>query len=139
MLLAHPTVLYFLKFELGFFYMITYFWSHWFIAIGLVGRVNTNFHRSRGLSSARSLLRHVLAIGAFALTMLVFSRSFAPYSVFSGGDYKEVLAAVAPEYMGIVGLILGVFLAEQLLHYYCDRCLFRFRDPNIRKTVGPLI
>ena len=72
-MLAHPTVLYFLKFELGFFYMITYFWSHWFIAIGLVGRVNTNFHRGRGLSASRSLLRHVLAIGAFALTMLVFS------------------------------------------------------------------
>ena len=54
-------------------------------------------------------------------------------------DYKEVLSAVAPEWAGVVGLIMGAFLAEQLLHYYCDRCLFRFRDPDVRRAVAPLL
>ena len=30
-------------------------------------------------------------------------------------------------------------LAEQLLHYYCDRCLFRFRDAGVRRKVAPLL
>jgi hypothetical protein len=39
----------------------------------------------------------------------------------------------------VIGLVLGAFLAEQLLHYYCDRCLFRFRDPDVRRAVAPLL
>jgi len=57
-------------------------------------------------------------------------------SVFSGASYKEILDGVKLEYSGILGLLLGFFLAEQLLHYYCDRCLFRFRDPGVRKAVA---
>ena len=64
---------------------------------------------------------------------------FSQLSVFSGSDYKEVLAAVGPVYSTLLGIVLGLFLAEQLLHYYCDRCLFRFRDPGIRKCVAPLL
>ena len=34
---------------------------------------------------------------------------------------------------------MGFFLAEQLLHYYCDRRLFRFRDEGVRRAVAPLL
>lgn len=136
---AHPAILYFVRFELGFYYLIAYFWSHWIIAIGLVGRINTNFQKSRGASPGRSVLRHLLTLLAVAGSASVVHALYSRYNVFSGREYKEILAAVPAEYAAILGLVLGFFLAEQLLHYYCDRCLFRFRDPAVRKAVAPLL
>lgn len=138
-MLSHPTVLYLLQYRLGFFYLIAYFWSHWLIAIGLVGRINTNFHRERGLGPLRSIGRHLTELGFILLLVSPLYVFFSQLSVFSGSDYKEVLAAVGPDYSTLLGIVLGLFLAEQLLHYYCDRCLFRFRDPGIRKCVAPLL
>ena len=34
---------------------------------------------------------------------------------------------------------MGFFLGDQLVHYYCDRCLLRFRDAAGRRKVGPLV
>ena len=84
---------------------------------------------------APSLLRVVL----FVVPAALFYAVFGSYSVFSGNDYKEVLSAVWPDWTGVIGLVLGAFLAEQLVHYYCDRCLFRFRDPDVRRAVAPLL
>jgi hypothetical protein len=138
-MLAHPLVLYFLHWRLAFFYLIVYFWSHWLVAIGLVGRIHTNYQRAAGAAPARALFRHVTRLGAWVVVAWAFYWAFGQYSVFSGHDYKEVLSAVWPDWTGVVGLILGAFLAEQLLHYYCDRCLFRFRDPDVRRAVAPLL
>jgi hypothetical protein len=138
-MLAHPVVLYGLAFGLAFFYLIAYFWSHWLIAIGLTGRIHANFHRSRGLAPLRAVLRHALALGAVVVVLAPFYVVFEWASVFSGGRYKEILAAVGPDLSLLLGLLLGYFLAEQLLHYYCDRCLFRFRDPAVRRAVAPYV
>ncbi len=138
-MLVHPTVLYLVQFKLGFFFLIAYFWSHWFIAIGLTARINTNYHRGRGLNPLRAVLRHVFALGLVVGLVAPIYVGFNWASVFSGGDYKEVLNSVKLEYSMLLGLLLGFFLAKQLLHYYCDRCLFRFRDPGVRKAVAPLL
>lgn len=138
-MLAHPLFLYLVQWRLGFYYLIVYFWSHWFIAIGLVGRINANHYRERGASPLRALGAHLLTFGTVAGGAALFHLFFGSYAVFSGKRYREVLSVVLPEYAWIVGLILGVFLAEQLLHYYCDRCLFRFRDGDVRRAVSPLL
>jgi hypothetical protein len=138
-MLSHPLVLYFVHWRLAFFYIVVYFWSHWLVAIGLVGRIHTNYQRAAGATPARALLRHVTRLGGWVAVALFFYLMFGAYSVFSGGDYKEVLAAVTPDWTGVIGLVLGAFLAEQLLHYYCDRCLFRFRDADVRRAVAPLL
>jgi hypothetical protein len=138
-MLVHPFVLYNVNFGLAYYYMIAYFWSHWFIAIGLVARINSGHYRSLGSRPSVALLRHFLMIGALVAAIAIVTANHSEFRIFSGGGYKEILARVTPEEGAIVGVFLGIFLAEQLLHYYCDRCLFRMRDPAIRKTIGPLL
>jgi hypothetical protein len=138
-MLSHPLVLYFIHWRLAAWYLVVYFWSHWLVAIGLVGRIHTNSRRAAGASPARALWQHAIRLGAWVAVAGAFYAAFGSYNVFSGGRYKEVLSAVAPGWSSVVGLILGAFLAEQLLHYYCDRCLFRFRDPDVRRAVAPLL
>ena len=138
-MLSHPLVLYFVHWRLAFLYLVVYFWSHWLIAIGLTGRIHTNYHRAAGFTPARALLRYAAPLGALVAVAWLLYAEFGIYQVFSGSDYKEVLAAVWPDWTGVVGIVLGAFLAEQLLHYYCDRCLFRFRDPDVRRAVAPLL
>ena len=138
-MLSHPLVLYLVHWRLALFYLVVYFWSHWLIAIGLTGRIHTNYHRAAGVTPARALLRYAAPLGALVAVAYFFYAAFGTYQVFSGGDYKEVLSAVWPDWTGVIGLIMGAFLAEQLLHYYCDRCLFRFRDADVRRAVAPLL
>ncbi len=138
-MLSHPIVLYNVHYRLGFFYMIGYFWSHWFIAIGLVGRINVNYYRNRGLGRLRALSKHVFSLGGIVAAALLLHFSFGQYNSFAGKHYKSILSQVRPEHEILLGLVLGLFLAEQLLHYYCDRSLFRFRDPNVRGAVAPLL
>ena len=141
-MLSHPLVLYFVHWRLAFYYVAVYFWSHWLVAVGLVGRISTNFHRAAGASPQRALQLHVTRLGVWVIAAGAFAIAFGRFSMFSGNgrsDYKEVLSAVDPAWAAVVGAILGVFLAEQLLHYYCDRALFRFRDPDVRRAVAPLL
>jgi hypothetical protein len=138
-MLSHPLVLYFVHWRLAFFYIVVYFWSHWLVAIGLVGRIHTNYHRAGGATPARALLRYAVPLGAWLAVVGFFYAAFGSYAVFSGDDYRQVLSAVWPDWRGVIGLVMGAFLAEQLLHYYCDRCLFRFRDPDVRRAVAPLL
>ena len=76
-----------------------------------------------------------VALAAAALT------SLADYGLFNsdGFRYKQLLAQIGPAQTLVIGLVLGFFLAERLLHYYCDRCLFRFRDEGVRRAVSPLL
>jgi len=138
-MLSHPVVLFLVHYRLGLYYFIGYFWSHWLIAIGLVGRINVNYYRNRGLARMQAIGRHLLSVGTIAAVAIALHVVYGRYDVFSGRDYKEVLGAVTPEYQLLLGLVLGLFLAEQLLHYYCDRSLFRFRDPDVRSIVAPLL
>jgi hypothetical protein len=138
-MLAHPLVLFLVRWRLASYYLIVYFFSHWLIAIGLTARIHTNFHRAAGATPARALLRHASRLGGFVVAAWLFYAAYGRYAVFSGSDYREVLSAVWPDWTGVIGLVMGAFLAEQLLHYYCDRCLFRFRDADVRRAVAPLL
>ena len=126
---------------LAYAYVMAYLWSHWFIAIALVGRINTRFYRSRGDSPAIALLRHAAVLGAIAGVVMLLTERHKDYLLFTAAEfrYKELLAAITPEQALVIGGILGFFLAEQLVHYYCDRCLFRFRDAEVRGRVAPLL
>lgn len=126
---------------IGLLYVIAYLWSHWLIALGLVGRINGHYYQSRGETRGLALLRHVAILSGIVGLVLVLTHSYNDYLLFSvsGFAYKERLAAIAHADRWIIGAVMGFFLAEQLVHYYCDRCLFRFRDPVIRSKVGPLL
>ena len=142
---VHPVFLHFAvlagNYYLGFLYVISYLWSHWFIAIGLVSRLNSRYYESRGDPPGKAWLRHLATVGGLALFVWGFTYHYGSYGVFNMGEfrYKEVLAGIAPDQALVVGFFLGFFLAEQLLHYYCDRRLFRFRDPGVRRAVAPLL
>ncbi len=126
---------------LGLLYVVTYLWSHWFIAVGLVSRINTRHYRSRGETGGFAALRHVAVVGGIAGVVILATAPYTDYVLFNTPQfaYKSVLDAIAPARAWIIGLAMGFFLAEQLVHYYCDRCLFRFRDPRVRRKVAPLV
>ena len=144
-ILLHPLLLYgsvyYRERGLAYLYLLAYLWSHWFIAIGLVGRINTGYYRRHGNSRAKSLGHHVLLIGAITGAVWLLTYPFTDYGLFNtdGFRYKQLLAQIGPGQTLAIGLALGFFLAEQLLHYYCDRRLFRFRDEGVRRAVAPLL
>lgn len=144
-ILAHPLLLYasvhYKDHTLAHLYILAYLYSHWFIAIGLVGRINTGFYQRQGESPARSRVHHALLIGGIACAVWLLTQPFVDYGLFNtdGYRYKRLLAQIAPGHVVWIGLALGFFLAEQLLHYYCDRRLFRFRDEGVRRAVAPLL
>jgi hypothetical protein len=138
-MLSHPLVLYFVHWGLAAYYFAAYLVSHWLVAIGLVGRIHTNHRRAAGATRVRALLQYGVRLAPFVAAAWLFDLAFGSFNAFSGGGYKQVLSSVWPHMRGVLGLILGAFLAEQLLHYYCDRCLFRFRDPDVRRAVAPLL
>ncbi len=144
-ILLHPLLLYgsvhFKEPALAYLYILAYLWSHWFIAIGLVGRINTGHYRRQGDSKLKSLLHHALLISAITILVWLVTQPFMAYGLFNtdGFRYKQLLAQIGPTQTLAIGLALGFFLAEQLLHYYCDRRLFRFRDEGVRRAVAPLL
>jgi hypothetical protein len=144
-ILLHPLLLYgsihFRDQELAYLYLLAYLWSHWFIAIGLVGRINTRYYQRQGASRAQSLGQHMLLLGAISGAVWLLTLPYTEYGLFNtdGFRYKQLLDQIGPTQTLAIGLVLGFFLAEQLLHYYCDRCLFRFRDEGVRRAVAPLL
>ena len=143
---SHPVLLYFAvrheQYVLASVYVIAYLWSHWLIAIGLVAHINVGYYRKqRGYGLGAAVLRHVLTLGAIVVLVIFLTIAYAQYGLFdtSNFEYKKILAGIPDAERGLIGFVMGLFLAEQLVHYYCDRCLFRMRDPGIRKTVGALL
>jgi hypothetical protein len=126
---------------IAFLYIMAYLWSHWFIAVGLVSRINSRYYQSRGVSPGHALARHALVLGSIALVVWLVTYFHTDYGLFNtdGFAYKKILAGIDPAQRVVIGLVLGFYLAEQLVHYYCDRRLFRFRDPGVRARVAPLL
>ena len=125
----------------AFLYLFAYLWSHWLIAVGLSARINSRYYRTRGDSPFMAMLRHLAVMGFIIGLVYLVVEGNKQYLLFNtdGFRYKEILAGIPPEQTLVVGLVLGYFLAEQLLHYYADRRLFRFRDPGVRRKVEPLL
>jgi hypothetical protein len=135
---SHPVLLY----KKLIFYPLAYMWSHWLIATGLVSRININYiSTSESKPKKDAILRHLLIIGGITALVWGVTQNFRAYSVLNSdfAEIKTLAAGAWNENRFLAGLLLGYFLAEQHLHYYCDRCLFRFKDDNIRKTVGSLL
>jgi len=126
---------------IAFLYVMAYLWSHWFIAVGLVSRINSRYYQGLGSSPGRALARHAMVLGSIALVVWLGTYAYTDYGLFNtdGFAYKKILAGIPPSERIAIGLVMGFFLAEQLVHYYCDRRLFRFRDPGVRARVAPLL
>ena len=129
------------SYPLAYAYIITYLWSHWLIAIGLVSRINIRYHQAHGESRGRAIGLHLVAVGAITGVVWLIFGKWGRYNLFNTDRlaYKDVLAAIPPELAPWIGVLFGCFLCEQLLHYYCDACLFRFRDAGVRRVVAPLV
>ena len=91
--------------------------------------------------AADGRLRHGAVLAFIAALVFLATQRHQEFLLFNTDRfrYKELLASISPEQVVVVGLVLGFFLGEQLVHYYCDRCLFRFRNPGIRRRVAPLL
>jgi hypothetical protein len=126
---------------LGLLYIVAYLWSHWLVAVGLATRINTRYYEGLGESPGFALLRHAAVMGAIVGAVLLVTAPYLDYVLFNTAEYayKARLASIEPASEWLLGLALSFFLGDQLLHYYCDRCLFRFRDPGVRRKVGPLV
>jgi len=137
----HPVLLYFGPLGLGLCYAAAYLWSHWFIATALVTRIHTSAQIAQGLSRRFAYLRHLLIVGGVTLSVWLITRPNTRFHILSLEDfeYKQVLNSLEPTELWLAGIFLGFFLGEQLVHYYCDRCLFRFKDPGVRAAVGPYL
>lgn len=137
---SHPFILSFINDGLFPFYVVAYLWSHWLIAIGLVARINTH-HQEQGGARSRThaALRHAALLFGIALVVGFLTYPHDLLNLFSREDYRSTLSRIPGDKRAWAGLLFGFFLAEQLVHYYCDRVLFRFRDPFMRKTVAPLL
>jgi hypothetical protein len=121
-------------------YIITYLWSHWFIAIGLVSRVNAGYLEAEGRRRSRAWLTHALTIAAIAASFFLIEANWFRFELFRSPEYRNVLHEIGQSSDALlIGFMLGFLLGEQLLHYYCDRCMFRFRDPAVRAKVAPLL
>jgi hypothetical protein len=138
-ILFHPTLLYFLPQGTSIFWYISYLWSHWLIATGLSMKINTHFNEERGSSHAKALMSHVAVIGGIALSVWLLTKALAPLALLSKDiwDVHEILRTLEPNMFTIIGLFYGFILGEQLVHYYCDRQLFRFKNEDVRKIVSP--
>lgn len=137
----HPLFLYFSKLGLNPYWYISYLWSHWIVATTLAMRINSRFQISKGVSIWRAFANHAAIIVSISLFVVLFTRAFKDYSFFDK-DFWEIYEAIRtlpPENYTLIGLILGFFLGEQLVHYYCDRWLYRFKDPQVRQAVAPHI
>lgn len=140
-MLFHPVFLYFTNTRLLVYWHFAYLWSHWIIAVALTTRVNVAFHRQQGCSQAKSWLNHGLVIGGVVALVSLIVWPFEGLGIFNKDfdDARELLRTLPQDRYLIVGLFFGYMLGEQLVHYYCDGCLFRFRDERVRKVVAPLL
>ncbi len=140
-ILFHPLFLYFSTTILFYYWHLAYLWSHWLIAIALTARVNVGYNLKTGMSLRRALLSHAAIIGLIVIVVGIYVEPFKEMSLLSKDfiDAREIIRLLPPSTYTLVGLFFGFTLGEQLVHYYCDRCLFRFKDERVRATIGPLL
>jgi hypothetical protein len=138
---AHPLLLYYGPEGFGIYYSIAYLWSHWFIATALVSRIHFNYQRSLGVEKWRAVAHHVLILGAVIGSVWAMTTRYTHFHILSMETerYPAFLESLTQTKWWFAGIFMGYFLGEQLVHYYCDRCLFRFKDPETRKAVLPFL
>ena len=145
---SHPLFLYAGTFEnsstlpFPLLWQVSYFVSHWLIAILLTHKVNSShLTRSAGSRWKATFLHFFPLLGLVSATSILLY-FYGNQSILSGLDYlgvRAVLHQIKPEATLIAGIFFGYSLAEQLVHYWCDRCLYRFQDEKTRARVAPLL
>jgi hypothetical protein len=140
-MLFHPALLYFSGPSFFVYWHISYLWSHWIIASYLSAKINVGFEMQRRKSFARSVAEHLLIVGGMSAMIVAVFSPFAGMSLLNGDfvDARETIRLLSPDQYLWVGIYFGFGLGEQLVHYYCDRCLFRFKNANVREAVAPLL
>ncbi len=115
-------------------YYFVYLVTHWTVAISLSWRINRN-HALQAEEPRRALLTYLATFGAFLVASLSITFGLKEFDVITDGNFRD--------YVGrsnlFAGLVIGYVLGEQMVHYYCDAALFRFKDPFVRQNVGPLL
>ncbi|MEZ4316655.1 MAG: hypothetical protein R3F61_04105 [Myxococcota bacterium] len=130
----HPLTLYYVPDGYGLLYAFVYLFSHWMVAISLAWRVNRN-HAVKQANPARAIGLYLLAFGGMCLAACLVHWNLAPRSPLTADDYTGIVG-----HLGLgASLVLGYALGEQMVHYYCDRALFSFKDAYVRQNVGPLL
>ena len=79
----------------------------------------------------------VFFVGCF-LYYLVFGSLNQAGNLMPLPDTMIFVGNSSAEKVGI-GLVTGLFFAFAFLHFYYDRCLYRFGDPIVQRNVGPLL
>lgn len=113
---------------------------HWLVAIGLFNRVMWNALRDTSPLGRVGWIS--LRFAPILLTILALYYFFGIYDTPALATAAEpwiVPADFSVRAKVIAGTMIGTFFAFNFLHYYYDRCFYRFRDPNIRRQVGSLL
>ncbi|MEQ1875125.1 MAG: hypothetical protein ABL958_00670 [Bdellovibrionia bacterium] len=137
-MLFHPVLLYYSSALTFIYWQVAYLWSHWLIATSLSYRIHSGYLLKNGSTRVQAFVQHAVVIGAVSLIVWWVTSPLADISITQRDfiDAYEILRSMKAEDYTWVGLFFGFVLGEQLVHYYCDRCLFRFKDPGVRNVVA---
>ncbi|MCB9678299.1 MAG: hypothetical protein H6737_24570 [Alphaproteobacteria bacterium] len=130
----HPLTLFYVPNGYGLVYAFVYLFSHWMVAISLAWRLNRN-HAMKQENPGRALGIYVAGFGGLCFAASCIHWFLAPNYPMTAEAYLDVVGHLPLA----AGIVLGYALGEQMVHYYCDRALFRFKDPFVRQNVGPLL
>lgn len=139
-MLFHPVFLYFASEGLFIYWHLAYLWSHWIIAISLSAKIAIGYDiKVKSRTTLKTIAKHFLIIGGVSAAILFIFAPFAGMSLLNLDfiEAREMLRTLSPDRFLFVGLYFGFGLGEQLVHYYCDRCLFRFKNRQVRALVAP--
>jgi hypothetical protein len=136
---GHTLILFYFPRAIGLFFL-SYVFHHWMVAVGLFGLVA---HRAQPApTAARRWLRLAVRFLPWLLLSLVFYESFAMLD--KAGNLSplpdpHIFAGASVGARVLAGGVVGVFFAFNYLHYYYDRCFYRFSTPGVRAQVAPLL
>ena len=135
---GHTLLIYYCP-EAFILFFFSYIIHHWMVAIGLFNRITMNSYRPIPWTSR--LWKYCIHVGP------IFAACVIWYYYFAAQDYAgnlpqpdtSLFANDSAVTKVLWGIVIGLFFAFNFLHYYYDRCFYSFRNPSIRKNVGPLL
>ena|GEM_PF-3398200 len=136
---GHSWLVYLFPNAMGLFFL-SYIFHHWMVAVGLFNRIVINsYDAPSAISAART---YVIRVVPVALILVAFYLTFGPYdkpSFLLPLPDATTYARVTVLGRTLIGLTIGAFFALNFLHFYYDRCLYRFSEPSVREKISPLL
>lgn len=115
------------RYSILLYWQISYYISHWLIAITMISRLNITFLMRDGKNRNLCILKHFVIVGGGALLFIFILMPFSNVSILGEQSIQRVhnifFDLGSDKYL-FFGLYFGFALGEQLVHYYCDYCLF---------------